>query len=105
MIGFVHTLRNEFISMDYVRGAKDKIRRLSQKIFVSAYRNEFCNKTFSIPDMNAEDEWEKCIEELKFETGKEISMVRTLEEASKIDLNANSAIFGSTCLQLRYYGS
>jgi Retrotransposon gag protein len=46
---FIGVLRAEFIPQDHVRRARDKLRKLRQRTFVTAYISEFRNLVLTIP--------------------------------------------------------
>lgn len=86
----------EFVPDDHVRRARDRLRKLHQTSSVSKYLSEFRNIIFTIPGMNDGEMWDKFCSGLKYEVRLEVmkSTVTSFEEAAKIALPVDSAIWG-----------
>lgn len=88
----------EFVPDDHVRRARDKMRKLQQTGSVSKYLAEFRNVTITIPGINDGEMWDRFCAGLKYEVRLEVmkSSVTSFEEAAKIALRVDSAIWGVT---------
>lgn len=94
---FEASVRNEFVPMDTLRRYRDKLRELVQHKSVSAYLAEFRNVSLMIPNMTEDEKVDKFCVGLKPQVRLEVlkSGVQTLDEAAKIALNVDSALYGS----------
>ena len=87
----------EFVPSDSVQRSRDKLRRLYQKTSVAVYLSEFRNIVLTIPEINDGEKLDRFCQGLKPQIKIEVlkAGAKTLEEASRIALNVDSAIFGS----------
>ena len=58
---FVIAVRPEFVPLDHIRRARDKLRRPTQKTSVPAYRNGSRSISLTLPEMSADDKWGKFV--------------------------------------------
>ena len=94
---FEGKLVQEFIPVDSVRRSRDKLRRLVQRYSVSAYLSEFRNLVLTIPNMHEGEMVDRFCQGLKPQIRLEVMKAgaSTMEEAARISLNVDSALFGS----------
>lgn len=87
----------EFVPFDSVQRSRDKLKRLIQKTSVSTYLSEFRNIVLTIPEINDGEKLDRFIQGLKPQVKIEVlkAGAKNLDEASRIALNVDSAIFGS----------
>ena len=100
---FEKAIYQEFIPFDSVQRARDKLRRLSQKTSVSSYLSDFRNIALTIPGMNEEEKVDRFCQGLKPQVRLEVmkSGARTMNDASRIALNVDSALFGAGFLNFQ----
>jgi len=93
----------EFVPEDHVRRARDKLRKLKQVTSVSKYISEFRNIVLTIPDVTDGEKWDKFCAGLKTEIRIEVmkSTASTFEEAAKIALRVDSALFAAGRMEAR----
>lgn len=98
---FMVALRTEFIPGDGVRRSRDKLRRLTQKASVSAYLNEFRNTVLGIPGISQDEMLDRFCSGLKPQVKLEVlkSNPQNIEDASRIALSVDSALYGSGMFQ------
>jgi len=94
---FENALRTEFVPQDSLRRSRDKIRKLTQRNSVSAYLAEFRNVSLMIPNMTEDEKVDRFCVGLKPQIRLEVlkSGVQTLEQAARIALNVDSALYGA----------
>lgn len=87
----------EFVPDDHVRRARDRLRKLTQTTSVAKYLSEFRNIVLTIPGMNDGEMWDKFCSGLKYEVRIEVmkSTVATFDDAAKVALRVDSAIYGA----------
>ena len=97
---FENAVRQEFIPFDSVQRSRDKLRRLIQRTSVSSYLSEFRNIVLTIPGMNASEQVDRFCQGLKPHIRLEVMKAgaRTMNDASRIALNVDAALFGSGML-------
>ena len=95
--GFEALVVKEFVPADSVQRSRDKLRRLYQKTSVAAYLSEFRNIILTIPEVNDGEKLDRFCQGLKSQIKIEVlkAGAKNLEEASRIALNVDSALFGS----------
>ena len=87
----------EFVSFDSVQRSRDKLRKLFQRTSVSCYLSEFRNIVLTIPGIIEGEQVDKFCQGLKPNVRLEImnAGIQSINEASRIALNVDSALFGS----------
>lgn len=88
----------EFVPEDHVRRARERLRKLRRTTSVAKYLSDFRNLCLTVPGMTDGEMWDKFCAGLKYEVGLEVmkSSVATFEEASKVALRVDSAIWGAS---------
>lgn len=101
---FENAVRLEFIPFDSVQRSRDKLRRLIQRTSVSSYLSEFRNIVLTIPGMNASEQVDRFCQGLKPQIRLEVMKAgaRTMNDASRIALNVDAALFGSGMLNYQW---
>ena len=94
---FCNAVRAEFVPQDSMRRSRDRLRRLVQRASVSSYLNEFRNLVLNIPNMTEDEKLDKFCAGLKPEIRLEVlkSGPVTVDNAARIALNVDSALFGA----------
>lgn len=92
---FKQALLNEFLPEDHVRRARDRLRATKQKGSVSKYISEYRNVILAVPDISEGEKFERFVDGLKSNIRLEVmkSTVTTFEEAAKISLRIDSALW------------
>ena len=87
----------EFVPFDSGQRARDKLRKIFQKTSVSAYLSEFRNITLAIPGITEGEKVDRFVQGLKPQVRLEVMKAgsQTMESASRIALNVDSALFGA----------
>ena len=98
--GFEAAIGQEFIPFDSVQRSRNKLRQLTQKTSVSSYLSEFRNIVLTIPNMNEVEKVDRFCQGLKPQIRLEVMKAgaQTMNDASKIALNVDSALFGAGML-------
>lgn len=88
---------DEFVPEDHVSRARDMLRKLKQVTSVSKYLSDFRNIALTIPEITDGEKWDKFCSGLKYEVRLVVlkSAVTTFEDAAKIALRVDSAIWGN----------
>ena len=94
---FENSIAQEFVPFNSVQRSRDKLRRLFQKTSVSSYLSEFRNVVLMIPGMTEGEKVDRFCQGLKPQIRLEVlkSGAQTMNDASRIALNVDSAIFGA----------
>lgn len=95
---FKDKIISEFVPDDHVRRSRDRLRKLKQNSSVSKYLSDFRNICLTVPGMTDGEMWDRFCTGLKYDVRLEVmkSSVTTFEEAAKIALRVDSAIWGVT---------
>lgn len=98
---------NEFVPVDHNRRARDKLRRLKQNSSVSKYLSEFRNCILTVNDMSDGERFDRFVQGLKNEVKLEVlkSQASNFEDAAKIALRIDSALWSSTAYVTEATGS
>lgn len=101
---FENAIIQEFVPFDSVQRSRDKLRKLLQRTSVSSYLTEFRNIVLTIPGMSEGEIVDRFCQGLKPNIRLEVlkSGVQTMNEASRIALNVDSALFGAGMLGFQY---
>ena len=102
---FQNAIFQEFVPFDSTQRARDKLRKLIQRTSVSEYLTEFRNLTLTITGMNEEEKVDRFIQGLKPHVRLEVlkSNARTMNDASRIALNVDSALFNAGMFRFQGY--
>ena len=94
---FEKLFMHEFVPLDSSRRSRDKLRRLYQKTSVTSYLSEFRNVTLTIPDMSEGEKVDRFCQGLKPQVRLEVMKTgpQSMNDAARIALNIDSAIFGA----------
>ena len=94
---FKNAVTQEFVPFDSVQRSRDKLRRLTQRFSVAAYLAEFRNVTPAIPHMTEDEKVDLFCQGLKTQIRLEVMKAgaRTMNDASRIALNVDAALFGA----------
>lgn len=94
---FESVIIQEFVPFDSVQRSRDKLRRLVQRTSVTSYLAEFRNIVLTIPGMSEGDRVDRFCQGLKPNIRLEVlkAGAQTMNEASRIALNVDSALFGA----------
>lgn len=94
---FVRMLRAEFVPFDAERLARDRLHALRQVTSVIDYITKFRNIILTIPGMSESEKWDRFRMGLKPQVRLEVmkSGKTTFEEAARIALNVDSALYGA----------
>lgn len=97
-VDFKNALTREFIPEDHIRRARDKLRRCKQGGSVSKYITEFRNAILAVQDVGEGEKFDRFVEGLKPTVRMEVmkSTVGNFEDATKIALRVDSALWGLT---------
>jgi len=92
---FVTLLKNEFVPADYLRQAREKFRKLTQRYSASRYVSEFRNAILTLPDVTEGEKFEKFVQGLKHNVRMEVlkSTASTFEEACQIALRVDGVMW------------
>ena len=92
---FCESIHREFVPSDYVRRARDRLRRLKQTGSVSKYLSEFRNIILTLPGVTEGEKLDKFVQGLKHNVRLEVlkSTASTFEDASSIALRVDSALW------------
>jgi Retrotransposon gag protein len=92
---FKIAVRTEYVPQDSSRRARDRIRKLCQKVSVASYISEFRNIVITIPGITAEEQLDRFCEGLKPVIKLEVlkSNVNKMNEAVRVALNVDSALY------------
>lgn len=103
---FEAAVRNEFIPFDSTQRSRDKLRKLVQRSSVSSYLSEFRNIALTIPGINEGEMVDRFCQGLKPQIRLEVlkAGVKTMDEATRIALNVDSALFGAGMLAFQGHG-
>ena len=102
---FQNAIFQEFVPFDSTQRARDKLRKLIQRTSVSDYLTEFRNLTLTITGMNEEEKVDRFVQGLKPHVRLEVlkSNARTMNDASRIALNVDSALFNAGMFRFQGY--
>ena len=98
--GFEVAIEQEFIPFDSVQQSRDKLRQLLQRTSVSSYLSDFRNIVLTIPNMNEGEKVDRFCQGLKPQIKLDVmkSGAQSINDASRIALNVDSALFGAVML-------
>ncbi len=106
---FCEALKSEFVPADYVRRARDRLRRLKQTGSVTKYLSEFRKVILTLPDVTEGEKLDKFVQGLKHNVRIEVlkSTASTFDEVTHIALRVDSVIrsFKDTSRNLSVPGS
>ena len=90
-------LIQEFVPLDSFQRSRDKLRNLFQRTSVSSYLFEFRNIVFTITGMSEVEQVDRFCQGLKLNVRLAVlnAGVQSINEASRITLNVDSALFGA----------
>lgn len=93
---FEQLVLQEFVPFDSVQRSRDKLKRLVQRKSVSSYLSEFRNIALMVPDMTEGEKVDRFCQGLQPQIRLEVMKAgaRTMEQASRIALNVDSALSG-----------
>ena len=94
---FEAAVRAEFVPQYSIRRARDKLRKLSQRMSVSSYLTEFRNTALAIPGISGDEKLDRFCSRLKPQVKLEVlkSNPATADDAAQIALSVDSALFGA----------
>lgn len=103
---FEKVIIEEFVPFDSTQRSRDRLRRLVQRTSVTSYLAEFRNIVLTIPGMSEGDKVDRFCQGLKPNIRLEVlkAGAQTMQEASKIALNVDSALFGAGMFNFQYGG-
>ncbi len=98
---FRNEIQAEFVPQDSIRRQRDKINKLTQTSSVASYLESFRNIVLSIADMSEAEKLDKFLTGLKPMIRLEVlkSGCTNINDASRIALNVDSALYGSGMFQ------
>ena len=104
---FKNAVTQEFVPFDSVQRSRDKLRRLTQRFSVAAYLAEFRNVILTIPHMTEDEKVDRFCQGLKPQIRLEVMKAgaRTMNDASRIALNVDAALFGAGAFSYTPYRS
>lgn len=104
---FKQAVFTEFVPFDSSQRAREKLRNLLQRTSVSVYLTQFRNIILTVPDMTEGEKVDRFCQGLKPRVRLEVMKAgaQTLDDASRIALNVDAALFGSGMLNLQGHGS
>lgn len=101
IVDFENALVQEFVPFDSVQRSRDKLRRLVQRTSVSSYLSEFRNIVLMITTMSEGEKVDRFCQGLKPQVRLEVMKAgaQTMNDASRIALNVDAALFGAGMYQ------